>query len=104
MLTAVKGQLKVLILSIKYAVMREMLNKASFVSNIVFMILNNASFIVQWVILFSIKDAIGGYTLKKVLLLWGLAASTYGFSHFFFKKSYSLSSTINTGKLDSYLG
>ncbi len=103
MLTEVKNQIKVTILTIKFSIIREMLNKATFISNVIFMILNNASFIIQWVVLFSLKENIGGYTLKQVLLLWGLAATTYGFSHFLFKNAYHLSDTINNGKLDSYL-
>lgn len=103
MLTAVKNQIKINILSIKYAIMKEMLNKWTFLLNVVFMVLNNATFIIQWIILFSLKENIGGYTFKQVLLLWGIAASTFGFSHFFFKKAYSLSDIITNGKLDSYL-
>lgn len=75
MLTAVKNQIKVTFLSIKYAVLREMLNKVSFISNIIFMILNNSCMIVQWIVLFSLKSDIGGYSFKQILLLWGLAAS-----------------------------
>ena len=103
MLMEVKNQIKVTILSIKYATMREMLNKASFLTNVLFMILNNASFILQWIILYSLKDNVGGYTLNQVMILWGLAASTYGFSHFFFAKATSLSDIITNGKLDAYL-
>ena len=103
MLTAVKNQWKVTRLSIKYALVRELLNKATFLSNIFFMILNNSCMIVQWIVLFSIKDNMGGYTFKQVLLLWGLAAGIYGVSRFFFKKSFNLSETINSGKLDAYI-
>lgn len=103
MLMAVKNQIRISILNIKYALQREMLNKTTFITNVVFMILNNASFIVQWVVLFSIKDNIAGYHLKQVLLLWGLASGVYGIAHFFFKNSFSLSDTINNGKLDVYL-
>ena len=103
MLTEAKNQIKIMFLSIKYALMREMLNKFSFAMNILFMILNNASFIIQWIIFFSLKNSVGGYQFKQVLLLWGMASSTYGFSHFFFRKAYSLSDIINTGKLDSFL-
>ena len=103
MLMDVKNQLKVTRLSIKYALVRELLNKATFLSNIFFMILNNSCMIVQWIVLFSIKDNMGGYTFKQVLLLWGIAAGTYGVSRFFFKKSFSLSETINSGKLDAYI-
>ncbi len=103
MLTEVKNQIKISLLSVKYALVREMLNKTTFITNIVFMLLNNASFIIQWAVLYSLKDNVGGYTFSQVLLLWGIAAGTYGISHFFFKKAYNLSDAINTGKLDSYL-
>ena len=78
MLMVVKNQIKVSFLSIKYALLREMLNKTTFITNILFMILNNASFIIQWIILYSLKENVGGYTFDQVLLLWGLAAGTYG--------------------------
>ena len=103
MLMAVKNQIKVSFLSIKYALLREMLNKTTFITNIIFMILNNASFIIQWIILYSLKENVGGYTFNQVLLLWGLAAGTYGVSRYFFQKAFSLSDTINNGKLDAYL-
>lgn len=98
-----KNQIKVTFLSIKYACMRQMLNKATFITNILFMILNDASFIVQWIILFSLKENVGGYEFKQVLLFWGIAAGIYGVSRFFFYKAFSLSDIINEGKLDSYL-
>lgn len=103
MLTEVKNQIKVVFLSTKYALEREMLNKVTFISNILFMLLNNASFIIQWVILYSIKDNVGGYSFKQVILLWGLAAGTFGFSRFFFKEAFNLSDIINKGKLDTFL-
>lgn len=103
MLTEVKNQWKVTRLSIKYALVRELLNKATFLSNIFFMVLNNSCMIVQWIVLFSIKDNMGDYTFRQVLLLWGIAAGTYGVSRFFFKKSFNLSETINSGKLDAYI-
>ena len=67
------------------------------------MILNNASFIIQWIILFSLKEEIGGYTIKEVLLLWGVAASVFGISHIFFNKSFEISDLIINGKLDTFL-
>jgi ABC-type uncharacterized transport system, permease component len=103
MLTEVKNQIKVTLLAIKYALMKEMLNKATFISNVVFMILNNASMLIQWVVLYSLKDNIGGYAFKEVMLLWGLAAATYGVSRAFFSSAFKLSDTINQGKLDAFL-
>lgn len=103
MLTEVKNQIKISILTIKYALIREMLNKTTFITNILFMLLNNASFIVQWLILYSLKDSVGGYSFNQVLLLWGMATGTFGISRFFFKKAFNLSEIINNGKLDSFL-
>lgn len=103
MLMVVRNQFKISFLSVKYAVVREMLNKVTFLSNVIFMILNNASFIIQWLVLYSLKDNIGGYSFKQVLLLWGMASGTFGVSRFFFKNAFNLSDTINNGKLDAYL-
>jgi ABC-2 type transport system permease protein len=67
------------------------------------MVLNNAAFIVQWLLLFQLKSDIGGYDFNEVMLLWGLAASTFGLAHIFFYRSFSLSELIINGKLDSFL-
>ena len=103
MSTAVKNQLRVCLLAVKYNIMREMLNKVTFLTNIGFMVLNNAAFILQWMILFHIKEDIGGYTMREVMLLWGLAASTFGLSRILFARAFSLPDLIVSGKLDSYL-
>lgn len=103
MLQEVKNQIKVTLKTIKYGLMRQMINKTSFVMNIVFMILNNASFIIQWLVIYSLREDVGGYTFNQVLLLWAVAASTYGLSRFIFKKAFSLSELITNGKLDSFL-
>ncbi|NBJ91733.1 hypothetical protein D5281_03775 [bacterium 1xD42-62] len=100
---SMRNQLRVCLLSIQYNIMREMINKVTFLTNICFMILNNASFLVQWVILFQLKDEIGGYTLKEIMLLWGLCASSYGLSHILFARVFSLPELIINGKLDAYL-
>ena len=103
MLMAVKNQMRVFGLSVKYNIMREMLNKVTFLTNILFMMLNNATFIVQWVILLRLKDNVGGYTMSEIMLLWGLTASSFGLSHILFARAFSLPDLIINGKLDSYL-
>ena len=103
MLSVVRNQLKVIFLSVKYYIMREMTNQVTFAANILFMMLNNAIFIIQWVILFHLKDNIGGYKMEEVLILWGLAASTFGFSHIFFNMAFDIPDLIIGGKLDSFL-
>ena len=69
MLMEVKKEIKLVLYSVKYALIREMLNKVTFLSNIIFMILNNASFIVQWLILYRVKSHVGGYDFTQILLL-----------------------------------
>lgn len=100
---AIKNQLKVCILSVKYNIMREMLNRVTFLTNIIFMMLNNAAFLIQWNILFHLKKNIGGYTIREVMLLWALSASSYGLAHLLFARVFSLHELIINGKLDSYL-
>jgi ABC-2 type transport system permease protein len=103
MLMGAKNQTKLILLSVKYNIMRAMTNRVTFLTNVIFMILNNATFIIQWVILFQLKENIGGYHMKEVLILWGLAASTFGISHIFFLGAYQLPDLIMNGKLDSFL-
>lgn len=103
MLMEVKRQFKVAFLSIKYSIMMQMLNKITFITNVVFMILNDASFIIQWIILFNIKNDMGGLGFKQVILLWGIAAGTYGIAHLFFEEAFNLSKLIVNGKLDSFI-
>ena len=103
MLTEVRNQIKVIFLSLKYNIMRGMTNKVTFLSNILFMILNNSSFIIQWVVLFSLKQEIGGYTIKEIILLWGIASGTFGLSRIVFSRAFELSELIIEGKLDTFL-
>ena len=103
MLMEVKKEIKIIFLAVKYNLMKQMLNKVTFITNILFMILNNATFIVQWIVLFSIRDEIGGYGLKEVLLLWGFAAGSFGIAHIFFDGAFDMAKLIINGKLDTFL-
>ena len=103
MLTAVKNQGRVCLLSFQYNRMREMLNKVNFFTNIGFIMLNDAAFLIQWMILFHLKNEIGGYTIREVMLLWGLTAGSYGISRIFFARAFALPELIVNGKLDAYL-
>lgn len=103
MSTAVKNQLRVCLLCIKYNIMREMVNRVTFLTNVCFMILNNATILVQWVILFGLREDVGGYSMREILLLWALTAASFGLSHILFARAFSLPKLIIGGKLDAYL-
>lgn len=103
MLTEVKKNIKLIFLSFKYNILKSMDNRIAFISQIIGMMLNNGIMIIQWVVLFSLRDNIGGYGFNEVLLLWAIAASTFGVAHSFFFNTFSLSSLIYKGKLDAFL-
>jgi ABC-2 type transport system permease protein len=103
MLTAVKGNLKIMFLSIKYNLMKSMENNVAFFTSVIMMIFNNATFIIQWLTIFAVKETIGGYTLDDVMLFWAVSAGAFGLSHIFFNGINRLPNYIEEGKLDVYL-
>ena len=103
MLTEVKKEIKLVFLSIKYNIMRQMINPLSFTLNVIFMMLNNAAFIIQWIILFSLKDSFGGYGFNEMMLIWGISSMVYGLSFIMFGGAFNLGQTIENGGLDQYL-
>jgi ABC-2 type transport system permease protein len=103
MLTEVKKHIKLIFISFKYNLLKELQYRTAFISSIIGMILNDAFFIIQWIIIFSISDNIGGYGLREILILWGVAAGSYGVSHLFFYNANNIGEYIIHGKLDTYL-
>ena len=103
MLTEVKVNLKIMFLSIKYNLMRCMENNIAFMTSIIMMIFNNASFIIQWITIFAIRETIGGYNLNDVMLFWAVSSGAFGLSHIFFAGVNRIPNYIEEGKLDVYL-
>lgn len=103
MLMEVRNHIKLMFISFRYNLSKEMVNRGSFIAQILFMILNNSAFILQWIVLFSLKNCIGGYDLNDILVLWALVSASFGFSHLFFQNVYAIPHLIVTGKLDSYI-
>ncbi len=103
MLMEVKNNIKLIFVSFKYNILKAMDNRISFISQVLGMMLNNGMMIIQWIVLFSLKDNIGGYGFKEILLLWAFASGTFGIAHSFFFNAFNLSSYIYKGKLDAYL-
>jgi ABC-2 type transport system permease protein len=77
--------------------------RASFVAQVLGMILNNASFIIFWLILYAQLGSIRGYSFNDVMFLWALSATGYGLAGVFLGNAGSLSRTIYTADLDVYL-
>lgn len=102
MLMVVKNQIRVSLLSIKYSILRAMVNKSSFLFSVLLMFISNASFLIQWVVILSVS---GGQdlTMKQILLLWGIMAGAFGLSNIIFCGVHYLPQDIIEGKLDAYL-
>jgi ABC-2 type transport system permease protein len=77
--------------------------RASFVAQVLGMVLNNASFIIFWLILYGQLGNIKGYDFRDVMFLWALSALGYGMAGVFLGNASSLSRSIYTADLDVYL-
>ena len=103
MLTEVKNNIKIMFLSFKYNMMKEMENKTAFITSILMMIFNNATFIIQWITIFTLKDYVGNYNLNDVMLFWAVSSGAYGLAHMFFHGVWKIPEYIEYGKLDSFI-
>lgn len=103
MSTEVKNNLKYILLSMKYNIQREMLNRTSFLMNVLLMILNNMSIVIQWVVFFSLRPDFGGYTFEYQMLAISISAYTYGLVYLLFGGVNNISKYIEYGALDKYL-
>lgn len=103
MLSVMVKNIRILCISLKYNMLREMDNRINFLIQILFMIFNNILYVVQWCVFYSFKSQIGGYRFNDIIVLWGLSAAAYGLSHIFFENIYYIPDLIVTGKLDAYI-
>jgi ABC-2 type transport system permease protein len=99
----VAKNLKLIFKYIKLNLQKEYQYKTSFFTKIIMMILNNAFFILQWIIIFGVTESIGGYGFKEVMLLWALSAMGYGIAHALFSGAFNIANLIYEGRLDVFL-
>ena len=77
--------------------------KSSFFMQLIMMILNDAFFIIQWVIVFKLVDNIGGYGFNETMLLWAISSGGFGISHCFFNGAWKIKDMVYEGRLDVFL-
>lgn len=92
----VKEQLRVNILS-------NMEYRVSFLTQVIFMFLNDIMLLFFWWILFQRFDNIAGWQQQDVFLLYAVSAGTYGVAYTIFGNAGRLSNIIAEGQLDYYL-
>jgi ABC-type uncharacterized transport system permease subunit len=78
--------------------------RASFVMQVFGMALNNASFLVFWMILYDRLGDIRGYGFQDVMFLWALSSAGYGIAAVFMGNSYFLSRAIYNSPTSSSHG
>ena len=98
----VKSNLKLIFSYFILNIKKEWQYKASFIMQIISMMFNNLFFIIQWKVIFSIVDNIGGYGFRETMLLWAVCAGSYGFCHVFFNGAWSIRDLVYDGRLDVY--
>jgi ABC-2 type transport system permease protein len=77
--------------------------RASFILQVVGMMLNNGVYFIFWVIFFDRFNEIGGWGLPDMFLIFGLVACSYGLAMVLFGNAIQLGDVIANGQLDYYL-
>ncbi len=78
--------------------------RGAFLISVFGMVLNNASFILFWLLLLNrIGGELNGYGFDQVMYLWAVVSSGYGLSVLFFGNASRLSQLIVNGDVDVYL-
>lgn len=77
--------------------------RASFLTQMLGMMLNNALYFVVWVIFFDRFQQVRGWGLGNMYVTFGISASAFGLVSLFLGNAFSLGDIITRGRLDYYL-
>ncbi len=78
--------------------------RASFISQIVFMFLNNGIYFIFWLLFFDKFGTVRGYNIGEIYLLFAIVAFSYGIAYMFAGNvGAHMAYTIAQGRLDYYL-
>lgn len=103
MLMVDKREIILAFLSIKYNIMRSYTEFKSFALSVILSILNNAVFIIQWIVLLRIHGTFGTYRFDDIMFIWAMACSTAAVYGIMFGGASTLSQLIMVGKLDTFI-
>lgn len=95
--------LQVAFTSWRLAWLSELSRRLSFLIQMVFMCLNDAVWVVFWLLVFSHRDSIRGWERDEVLLLFAIVTATYGIGLGLFYGVRRLGDRIRDRDLDPYL-
>ncbi len=77
--------------------------RASFLTQMLGMILNNSIYFLVWVIFFERFDNVNGWGIGDMYVTFGIAASAFGLVSLLFGNTFNLGDIITRGRLDYYL-
>lgn len=77
--------------------------RVAFLTQVIGMVLNNSALLVFWAIFFGRFQDVWGWSLDRILVLFGVVTTSYGLGMFLFGGVLRLSESIVSGKLDYYL-
>ena len=99
-----RNNIKFFLKSIKCNVLSALEYKKSFITQVIFMFVNNGFFLVFWNVVFQVNQGnVNGLVMKDILLLWSIPTISFGITNFFFDGIRQLNTYIITGTLDTYL-
>jgi ABC-2 type transport system permease protein len=97
------GDLRFLLAVWKANLLSAMEYRASFLSQMIGMILNNGIYFLIWVIFFDRFKEVRGWGLSNMYVTFGITSSAFGLVSILFGNAFSLSDIITKGRLDYYL-
>lgn len=77
--------------------------RSAFLTQVIFMMINNGAYFMFWVLFFDKFNEIQGWGLRDMMLLYGIAATAWGVAAYFFGHFTTLAEVIAHGRLDYYL-
>jgi ABC-2 type transport system permease protein len=99
----VRRELSFLIALWKANLLAVMEFRASFLTQVIGMILNDGSYFIFWIIFFNRFQQIEGWQLNDMFLLFGVVAAAFGMAQYLFGNTWLLVDIIINGQLDYYL-
>ena len=103
MFTEVKRTIKFVFQYFSANLQSAMEYRGAFLSQIVFMFINNLMLLFFWWVLFTKIESLNGWGFQHILLLYAAASGAFACQALLFGGSFSLSRTIAEGRLDFYL-
>lgn len=99
----VKGEWKFLAALWQANLLAAMEYRIPFLTQVMGMMLNNALYFIFWILFFDRFEAVRGWALNDMLLLFGVVATGFGAAVVLFGNVVSLTEVIANGRLDYYL-